>query len=51
MRFLSTKEIKLKTSTQTSDMVLNILEGDGKEKEVHQPIPINVDVSAVFSKY
>jgi hypothetical protein len=35
VRFLSTKEIKLKTSTQTSDMVLNILEGDGKEKEVH----------------
>jgi hydrocephalus-inducing protein len=49
VRFLSQKEIKLKTTTQTSDLVLNILEGESQD--VHQPIPINVNVNAVFSKY
>lgn len=50
MRFLSQREIKLKTtSQQPSDLVLNILEGESQD--VHQPIPINVNVNAVFSKY
>lgn len=49
MRFLSQREIKLKTTTQTSDLVLNILEGESQD--VHQPIPVNVNVNAVFSKY
>lgn len=49
VRFLSQKEIKLKTTTQTSDVILNILEGESQD--VHQPIPINVNVNAVFSKY
>jgi hydrocephalus-inducing protein len=39
----------MKTTTQTSDILLNILEGAAQE--VHQPIPINVNVNAVFSKY
>jgi hypothetical protein len=30
-------------------MVLNILEGESQD--IHQPIPINVNVNAVFSKY
>ena len=48
----------MKTTTQTSDIVLNILEEvvneadkNGKAEVVHQPIPINVNVNAVFSKY
>lgn len=49
VRFLSQREIKLKTTTQTSDIVLNILEG--ATQLIHQPIPINVNVNAVFSKY
>ena len=49
VRFLSQKEIKLKTTTQTSDIILNILEGESQD--VHKPLPINVNVNAVFSKY
>jgi hydrocephalus-inducing protein len=50
VRFLSQREIKLKTtSQQPSDLILNILEGESQD--VHQPIPINVNVNAVFSKY
>ena len=49
VRFLSQREIKLRTTTQTSDIVLNILEGESQD--VHQPIPVNVNVNAVFSKY
>lgn len=49
VRFLSQKEIKLKTSKTTADITLNILEGDQDEK--HQSIPILCNVNAVFSKY
>ena len=49
VRFLSQKEIKLKTNKTTADITLNILEGDQDEK--HQSIPILVNVNAVFSKY
>lgn len=46
---MSQKEIKLRTTKNTSDIVLNILEG--KSQETHNSIPINVNVNAVFSKY
>jgi len=50
VRFLTQKEIKLKTSQQNqTDIILNILEGESQD--VHQPIPIHVNVNAVFSKY
>ena len=49
IKFMSQKEIKLRTSKNTSDIVLNILEG--KSQDTHNSIPINVNVNAVFSKY
>jgi hydrocephalus-inducing protein len=49
VRFLSQREIKLKTTNSPSDFVMNILEGESQE--IHQPIPINVNVNAVFSKF
>ena len=49
MKFQSQKELKLKTSKNESDIVLNIIEGKSQEK--HTQIPINVNVNAVFSKY
>lgn len=49
VRFLSQKEIKLKTTKNTADISMNILEGEQNEK--HQQIPILVNVNAVFSKY
>ena len=49
VRFKSQKEIKLRTTKNSSDIVLNILEG--KSQDVHNQVPINVNVNAVFSKY
>ena len=49
VRFRSDKEIKLKTSKNQSDIILNILEG--KTQDIHKEIPININVNAVFSKY
>jgi hydrocephalus-inducing protein len=49
VRFMSQKELKLKTSTSTSDIMLNIVEGDLLDK--FKSIPILVNVNAVFSKY
>jgi hydrocephalus-inducing protein len=49
VKFMSQKEIKLRTTKNTSDIVLNILEG--KTQDTHNSIPINVNVNAVFSKY
>lgn len=49
VKFLSMKEIKLKTNKQNAEIFLNILEGDQNEK--HQQIPILVNVNAVYSKY
>jgi hydrocephalus-inducing protein len=49
VRFLSQKELKLKTSTSNSDIMLNIVEGDLLDK--FKSIPILVNVNAVFSKY
>lgn len=47
--FRSQKEIKLRTSKNNADIVLNILEGKSHEK--HDQMPIHVNVNAVFSKY
>lgn len=49
VKFMSQKEIKLRTQKNTSDIVLNILEG--KSQSTHNSIPINVNVNAVYSKY
>ena len=49
VKFQSQKELKLKTSKNESDIILNIFEGKSQEK--HTQIPINVNVNAVFSKY
>jgi hydrocephalus-inducing protein len=39
----------LKTTKNTCDIILNILEGKTFEK--HNAIPININVNAVYSKY
>jgi hydrocephalus-inducing protein len=49
VKFQSQKELKLKTAKNESDIILNIIEGKSQEK--HTQILINVNVSAVFSKY
>jgi hydrocephalus-inducing protein len=49
VKFLTMKEIKMKTNKQNAEIFLNILEGDQNEK--HQQIPILVNVNAVYSKY
>ena len=41
--------MKLKTQNTTTDITLEILEG--KTKELFKPVPINVAVNAVYSKY
>ena len=48
-KFSSKNEMKLKTTSTSTDMILEILEG--KTLEVFKPVPINVAVNAVFSKY
>jgi hydrocephalus-inducing protein len=49
VRFICNKEMKLKTQNTTTDITLEILEG--KTKELFKPVPINVAVNAVYSKY
>lgn len=49
VKFMSQKEKKLKTSKNTCDIILNILEG--KTQEINNSIPININVNAVYSKY
>ena len=49
LRFCSQKEVKMTTNKQNTDIIAEILEG--KTLEVFKPIPINVAVNAVFSKY
>lgn len=49
VKFLSMKEIKIKTNKSNAEIFLNILEGDQNEK--HQQIPILINVNAVYSKY
>lgn len=49
VRFLTMKEMKIKTNKQSAEIFLNILEGDQNIK--HQQIPILVNVNAVYSKY
>ena len=49
VRFIATKELKLKTNNSTTDLTMEILEG--KTLELFKPVPINVQFNAVFSKY
>lgn len=49
VRFICSKEMKLKTNNSTTDIILEILEG--KTLELFKPVPINVQVNAVYSKY
>ncbi|EGR28756.1 hypothetical protein IMG5_169530, partial [Ichthyophthirius multifiliis] len=49
VRFMSQNEIKLNTNNSTTDIIMEILEG--KTLELYKPVPINVKVNAVFSKY
>ena len=48
-KFCSKEEVKLKTSSSTTDIVLEILEG--KSLEIFNKVMVNVSVNAVFSKY
>ena len=49
MRFRSEKEHRLVTNKLTTDIICDILEG--RTLEIFKPIPINVSVNAVYSKY
>lgn len=50
VRFLSkSQEIKLKTTSYTTDIQMEILEG--QTQELFKPVPINVYVNSVYSKY
>ena len=49
VKFRSQKEIKLRTAKNTCDIFMNILEGESAD--IHNSIPVNVNVNAVFSKY
>ena len=48
-KFCSQQELKLKTSSSTTDIILEILEG--KSLEIFNKVMINVTVNSVFSKY
>ena len=49
VKFLSLVEKKMDKDKHSSDIQMVILEGE--QNEVHQQIPINVSVDAVFSQY
>eukprot|EP00825_Cyclidium_porcatum_P002075 TRINITY_DN1095_c0_g1_i4.p1 TRINITY_DN1095_c0_g1~~TRINITY_DN1095_c0_g1_i4.p1 ORF type:complete len:1802 (-),score=468.45 TRINITY_DN1095_c0_g1_i4:3309-8714(-) len=49
VRFQSKTEFKLKTQRNTTDIIMEIQEG--QSLELFQPIPINVSLNSVFSKY
>lgn len=50
IQFLSEKqELKLKTNNSTTDINMEVLEGE--TGELFRPVPINVAVNAVYSKY
>ena len=49
VRFSSNKELNMKTTRETTDITCEILEG--KTLELYKPVPINVGVNAVYSKY
>ena len=49
IRFSSKSEIKLTTNNNTTDIIMEILEG--QTTELFRPVPINVSVNSVFSKY
>jgi hydrocephalus-inducing protein len=49
VRFIATKELKLKTTNSNTDLIMEVLEG--KTLELFKPVPINVVFNAVYSKY
>ena len=49
VRFCATRELKLKTSNGTTELIMEILEG--KTLQLFKPVPINVQFNAVYSKY
>lgn len=49
VRFSSLKEVKLKTNNNSTDILMEVLEG--KTLEITKVVPINVSVNSVFSNY
>ena len=49
VRFIATREMKLKTTNSNTDLVMEVLEG--KTLELYKPVPINVLFNSVYSKY
>jgi hydrocephalus-inducing protein len=49
IKFSSKTELKLRTNNSTTDIIMDILEGESNQ--LFKPVPINVAVNAVFSKY
>ena len=49
VRFCATRELKMKTTNATTELVMEILEG--KTLQLFKPVPINVQFNAVYSKY
>ena len=49
VRFIATREMKLKTTNSNTDIVMEVLEG--KTLELYKPVPINVQFNSVYSKY
>ena len=49
VRFCAVKELKMKTTNETTELFLEILEG--KTLELFKPVPINVTFNSVYSKY
>jgi len=49
VRFIATRELKMRTNHSTTDLTMEILEG--KTLELFKPVPINVAFNAVYSKF
>jgi len=49
VKFRATKETKMKTIDNTTDLVCEIKEGE--TLELFKPVPININVNAEYSKY
>ena len=49
VRCSTNRELKLKTNNNTTDLMMEVLEG--KTLEITKVVPLNVSVNAVFSKY
>ncbi|EGR29178.1 hypothetical protein IMG5_161280 [Ichthyophthirius multifiliis] len=49
VRFCSQSEVRFNTNSSTTDIMMEILEG--KTLELFKPVPINVKINSIFSKY